>query len=95
MSRSIHMDYDVLRAREAACAARQAPPPRTHTADVITVKPGPNGTIRRTRTIRVQRCCDGCGESIGDATDLELEYAVAGLPLPSVTAEHGCQPAIA
>jgi hypothetical protein len=65
--------------------------PRPSTPDVVTVKPGPNGTIRRSRRVTIQRACDGCGEGIGDATALELEHAVAGLPLPSVIAEHGCQ----
>lgn len=71
------------------------PMPRTNTPDVITAKPGPNGTIRRTRKVRVKRCCDGCGEVIGDVTDDELEAAVTGRNLPSVIAEHGCQEATA
>jgi ribosomal protein L34E len=65
--------------------------PRTNTPDVITAKPGPNGTISRTRKVRVKRCCDGCGEVLGDVTDAELEAAVTGRDLPSVIAEHGCQ----
>lgn len=67
------------------------PMPRPNTPDVITAKPGPNGTIRRTRKVRVKRCCDGCGEVLGDVTDAELEAAVTGRNLPSVIAEHGCQ----
>lgn len=64
---------------------------RPNTPDVITVKPGPNGTIRRSRRVTVKRACDGCGQDVGDVTDQELDYAIAGLPLPSVVAEHGCQ----
>jgi hypothetical protein len=39
------------------------------------------------RLITVQRCCNGCGDSIGDANDADLNAAVAGLPLPDVRAE--------
>lgn len=66
---------------------------RTNTPDVITVKPGPNGTVRRTRKVTVKRCCDACGQPIGDVTEAEMEAAVRGRPLPSVAAEHGCQAA--
>lgn len=38
-------------------------------------------------SIRVQRCCNGCGTEIGDATTAELEHAYSGLPLPDVTLE--------
>lgn len=65
---------------------------RPNAPDQVTVKPGPNGTIRKSRRLTVKRCCDGCGEPIGDVTDQEMDNAVAGLPLPSVIAEHGCQP---
>ena len=67
------------------------PMPRPNTPDIVIVKPGPNGTIRRTRKVRVKRCCDACGEVIGDITDAELEAAVNGRNLPSAAAEHGCQ----
>ncbi len=43
------------------------------------------------RTVRVQRSCDGCGLPVGNATDAELATAIAGRDLPSVAAEHGCQ----
>ncbi len=42
--------------------------------------------------ITVQRCCNGCGRSLGDATDDELNAAVAGAPLPDVRDECGCAP---
>jgi hypothetical protein len=64
---------------------------RKDTADVVTVKPGPNGTIRKSRKVTIKRCCDACGEPIGDVTDDEMDAAVSGRPLPSVAAEHGCQ----
>lgn len=66
--------------------------PRTNTPDEVTTKTGPDGTTRTSRKIRVKRSCDGCGESLGDITEAELDAAVAGRPLPSVASEHGCQP---
>jgi len=65
--------------------------PRKDTADVVTVRPGPNGTVRKSRRVTIKRSCDGCGESLGDATEAELEAAMCGHTLPSVAAEHGCQ----
>ena len=50
----------------------------------------PDRVVNGRRTMTVKRCCDGCGEPIGDATDAELEAAVMG-HLPSVIEEHGCQ----
>lgn len=64
---------------------------RTDTADVVPVRPGPNGTVRKSRRITIKRSCDDCGVSVGDATESELEAAVCGHPLPSVAAEHRCQ----
>lgn len=60
--------------------------------------PGPApGAYRRPRTAdrrvdgatraTVQRRCNGCGQAIGDVTDAEMAAAVAGTPLPDVTAE--------
>lgn len=46
----------------------------------------PDGTT----TITVQRACNGCGRTLGDATTVELDCAYMGLPLPDVTAECGC-----
>lgn len=40
--------------------------------------------------IRVQRVCNGCYESVGDANATELDHAVAGLQLPDVRLECGC-----
>lgn len=48
----------------------------------------PNGVTR----ITVKRCCNGCGRRLGDVHDHELDHAMAGLPLPDVTAECGCSP---
>lgn len=39
------------------------------------------------RRITIQRCCNGCGGELGDATDRELECAVSGEPLPDVRNE--------
>jgi hypothetical protein len=44
------------------------------------------------KTMRVKRCCDGCGRPLGDVTGDELEAAIAGAPLPSVVDECGCLP---
>lgn len=41
-------------------------------------------------TVRIKRCCNGCGKNIGDVTESELEAAVAGAPLPDVRKECGC-----
>jgi len=40
--------------------------------------------------IRVQRSCNGCGEALGDANDVELDAAMLGRRLPDVRLEHGC-----
>jgi len=37
--------------------------------------------------IAVQRCCNGCGERIGDVTAAEIECAISGDPLPDVRSE--------
>jgi hypothetical protein len=50
--------------------------------------PKPNG--KGGTTIRVHRCCNGCGREIGDANQSELEAAVAGVSLPDVRSECGC-----
>jgi hypothetical protein len=45
------------------------------------------------RSITVQRCCNGCGESLGDVTMIEIELAIDGRPLPDVRAEcPNCRP---
>lgn len=43
------------------------------------------------KQLTVKRCCNGCGRSLGDATEAELDAAYAGHPLPGVTAECGCE----
>lgn len=43
----------------------------------------PNGATR----LKVQRVCNGCGEKIGDVTYEEMQYAIAGLPLPDLRQE--------
>lgn len=55
---------------------------RTHTP------PKPNATGGT--TIRVHRCCNGCGRDIGDANDQEMESAVSGSLMPDVRGECGC-----
>lgn len=40
--------------------------------------------------IRVQRSCNGCGSSLGDANDAELDAAMSGTDLPDVRLECGC-----
>lgn len=41
----------------------------------------------RSTRVTVQRACNGCGTSLGDATDAEMERAVAGLPPEDVRDE--------
>lgn len=47
-----------------------------------------------TTTRRVKRACNGCGNTLGDATDAELDAAMAGRELPDVRGEcPSCTPA--
>ena len=39
------------------------------------------------KRIHVKRSCNGCGESLGDVTDEEIECAVSGHALPDVRSE--------
>ena len=39
------------------------------------------------KRIHVMRCCNGCGERLGDVTDEEIECAMSGYPLPDVRRE--------
>jgi hypothetical protein len=57
---------------------------RTHTPPRL----NPNGST----TIKVQRACNGCQRPLGDATDVELDAAMNGEPLPDVRGECGCLP---
>lgn len=44
-------------------------------------------------TITIQRACNGCGTSLGNATAAELDAAAAGRPQPDVTDEcPSCSP---
>lgn len=64
-------------------SARQLAPvsdARRRTPDV----PKPGGGV----IIAVRRCCNGCGQPIGDVTEDEIDAAVGGLPLPDV--RHEC-----
>lgn len=68
----------------AAVLGAEVPEPRKRTPPERL----PNGSTR----ITVQRCCSRCGEELGDATDEELNAAVAGVQLPDTGDEHGCTP---
>ncbi|MFJ3089109.1 hypothetical protein [Streptomyces sp. NPDC086838] len=39
------------------------------------------------RTIKMKRACNGCGELLGDITDSEMAAAIDGRPLPDVRRE--------
>jgi hypothetical protein len=39
------------------------------------------------RRVAVKRCCNGCGETIGDVTDAEISAGIGGQPLPDVRGE--------
>jgi hypothetical protein len=44
-------------------------------------------------SITVQRCCNGCGETLGDVTLTEIECAMGGRELPDVRPEcPACRP---
>jgi len=45
---------------------------------------------RQWKRVTVQRCCNGCGRSLGDITEHEIDCAVAGKSLPDVRQECGC-----
>ncbi|QAY16183.1 hypothetical protein SEA_SONALI_71 [Arthrobacter phage Sonali] len=63
---------------------------RTFTPDQTIIKPGPDGTVRKTTRIHVKRVCNICHENVGDVTEAELDAAIAGLPLPAIE-NHHCQ----
>lgn len=52
----------------------------------------PNQRDGTRSTIHVKRCCNGCGELIGDIAEEEIACAVADQPLPDVRALCGCTP---
>jgi hypothetical protein len=61
--------------------------PRRWTPEVL----NPDGS----RTLTVKRCCNGCGERIGDVTFIEIQLAIAGQPLPDVRMEcPRCRPSM-
>jgi hypothetical protein len=43
--------------------------PRTNTPDVITT----NADGRKTTTIKLKRCCNGCGQYLGDADNRDVD----------------------
>lgn len=64
---------------------------RTHTPDRVTV----DADGRKTTTFKIKRACNGCGQHLGDATDVEIWRAVDGLPAEDVRAECAhCAPLV-
>lgn len=55
-----------------------------------TRKATPDRVIDRSTRITVQRSCNGCHTSLGDANPVELGAAVEGRPLPDTRMECGC-----
>ena len=53
--------------------------------EFVEVEPGDE-----VHTVRMQRCCNGCGRQLRDVTLAEVDAAIAGTPLPDVTDECGC-----
>lgn len=47
----------------------------------------PDVTVNGRKRIHVSRCCNGCGEPVGDVTDQEIACAADGRPLPDVRGE--------
>jgi hypothetical protein len=39
------------------------------------------------KTVTMKRCCNGCGELVGDVSLVEIDAGIAGLPLPDVRGE--------
>jgi histidine triad (HIT) family protein len=61
---------------------------RAHTPDERTADEDGRTWTR----VTVQRCCNGCGQKLGDATDAEIQAGVEGQPLPDVRGEcPACQ----
>lgn len=60
---------------------------RTHTPDRV----NDDGSTM----ITMKRCCNGCGEKIGDVTDEEVDRAIDGLPALDVRSEcDHCRPLV-
>jgi hypothetical protein len=84
-----HADV-LLQLANDGCADRPLTPATSHrprTPDLIRYDDAGNET---SRTVTMQRACNGCGRRIGDVTEAELDAAVAGRPLPDVREECGC-----
>lgn len=48
---------------------------------------------RKVTHITTKRCCNGCGQYVGDVTDAEMAAAIGGRPLPDVRREcPACSP---
>lgn len=86
-------DYRELAAECAETADRiEARKAAQLAADRRTARPNtPNRTLPGGREeITIKRCCNGCGRSLGDATEAEMEAAIFGASLPDVRDECGC-----
>lgn len=67
------------------------PTPRTFIPDRVHV----NDEGRTVTTIKVKRCCNGCGQYLGDVTDTEMNRAIAGAPQDDVRGECAhCRPLV-
>lgn len=65
--------------------------PRIFTPDVVTV----DADGRKHTTIKVKRCCNGCGQYLGDVTDAEINRAIAGAAQDDVRGECAhCRPLV-
>jgi hypothetical protein len=76
----------------APATTAAALPPRTNTPDHDWLD---DDGHRRT-TITLKRSCNGCGQGLGDATDAEVDRAIAGQPEQDVRGEcPNCAPVVA
>lgn len=86
----------ILGGRDLACwcpLPAEGEPDICHAAALLDLAAGRRMTTPRVPhpaggyTMHVYRCCNGCGEPIGDVTDEEVICAVDGRPLPDVRGE--------
>jgi hypothetical protein len=94
--RIVLAEISLLRGRDLACPCplpEPGQPDLCHAATLVALANAPRtrtpdaGLPDGSRRITVQRCCNGCGDPLGDVTDAEITAAVDGRSLPDVTWE--------
>lgn len=92
-----------MRGHDLACTCAppaQGEPDLCHAVTLIELANAPRPRTKPVRhpggggRITVQRCCNGCAAELGDATEYEMNCAIAGRDLPDVRGEcPACSPA--